>query len=179
MQVKDHILFGDTGPVAQLSTPNGDGPMAAAPTTLVLHATGGALLAHTLYRFCDAGAEASAHLIIDRDGSITQMMPLNHIAWHAGTSRWTKGPGVNAYSIGIELVNAGRLMRDGKGGCVTQTGDVIPPEEVVEAAHPHTPGSWTVGTPIPRRSWMPPPWFVPLLAGPMAWAQRLWSGMRT
>ena len=123
--------------------------MAAGPETLVLHYTGGSDAPGALYRFCDPDSGTSAHLIIDRDGSMTQLMPLNQVAWHAGTSRWTKGPGVNAYSVGIELVNAGRLMRGGQGGWVSQTGDPIPAEQVVEVAHRHTPGQlagWQVYT---------------------------------
>lgn len=32
-------------------------------------------------------------------------------AWHAGVSEWDGRPGVNDFSIGIELDNAGRLHR--------------------------------------------------------------------
>jgi N-acetylmuramoyl-L-alanine amidase len=59
-------------------------------------------------------AQASAHLLIDKDGAITQFAPFNIITWHAGTSIWHGLIGMNKYSIGIELVNAGRLSKSGE-----------------------------------------------------------------
>lgn len=55
---------------------------------------------------------ASAHIIIDRDGTVFQCRAFDRTAGHAGLSRW-KDPtdgirrGCNAFSIGIELANAG------------------------------------------------------------------------
>jgi hypothetical protein len=42
----------------------------------------------------------SVHFGIDNDGTIYQFMDCNHIAWHAGGSRW------NNKSIGVEISNA-------------------------------------------------------------------------
>lgn len=49
------------------------------------------------------GVEVSAHLFVDRDGLITQFVPLNYRAWHAGESSFEGRPNCNDYSIGIEL----------------------------------------------------------------------------
>jgi hypothetical protein len=40
-----------------------------------------------------------------------QFVPFDTIAWHAGYSQWADRSGLNRYSIGIELDNAGRLVR--------------------------------------------------------------------
>jgi len=56
-------------------------------------------------------SRVSAHLVIARDGTITQLVPFNIIAWHAGNSRWKGYKYLNSYSIGIELDNAGRMTR--------------------------------------------------------------------
>ncbi|MGL9726585.1 MAG: N-acetylmuramoyl-L-alanine amidase, partial [Wolbachia sp.] len=57
----------------------------------------------------------SVQLIVDRDGSITLMVPLEKRAWHAGIS-YAKVQvdnvveelrKLNDYSIGIEIVNTG------------------------------------------------------------------------
>jgi len=45
----------------------------------------------------------SAHLFIDRRGRVTQFVPFDRRAWHAGVSSWRRRPGCNRYSIGIEL----------------------------------------------------------------------------
>ncbi|OLF39010.1 MULTISPECIES: 1,6-anhydro-N-acetylmuramyl-L-alanine amidase AmpD [unclassified Psychrobacter] len=49
------------------------------------------------------GAEVSAHLFIERDGTITQFVNFNDRAWHAGRSSYLGRPECNDYSIGIEL----------------------------------------------------------------------------
>ncbi|WP_201594317.1 1,6-anhydro-N-acetylmuramyl-L-alanine amidase AmpD [Psychrobacter fulvigenes] len=49
------------------------------------------------------GAEVSAHLLIERDGTITQFVNFHERAWHAGRSAYLGRPECNDYSIGIEL----------------------------------------------------------------------------
>jgi N-acetylmuramoyl-L-alanine amidase len=81
-------------------------------------------------------AKASAHLVIGRDGRIVQMVAFNRRAWHAGISRWGAIENLNAYAIGIELDNAGRLQRRGDGAWVHPvSGRVVPVREVIEAQH--------------------------------------------
>ena len=58
---------------------------------------------------------ASAHLVIDRDGSIWQIVPFNHKARHAGESTWRGLESINRYSIGIEIANYGWLNKYGDG----------------------------------------------------------------
>lgn len=48
-----------------------------------------------------------AHIVIDLDGTITQLAPFNTRCNHAGYSSWDGRTGMNEYSIGIELVNPG------------------------------------------------------------------------
>jgi AmpD protein len=45
----------------------------------------------------------SAHLLINRQGQITQFVPFNKRAWHAGVSSFQGRTGCNDFSIGIEL----------------------------------------------------------------------------
>lgn len=55
----------------------------------------------------------SAHLVIDRDGTIFQCRPFNRTCSHAGASRWVdpktgkKYFQLNSFSLGIEIANAG------------------------------------------------------------------------
>ena len=51
--------------------------------------------------------------MIGRDGVVSQMVPFDRVAWHAGRGQWEGLTGLNAYAIGIELDNAGRLTRNG------------------------------------------------------------------
>ena len=45
----------------------------------------------------------SAHLLITRDGALTQYVALSRRAWHAGVSVFREQPRCNDYSIGVEL----------------------------------------------------------------------------
>jgi len=45
----------------------------------------------------------SSHVLISRDGTLTQYVPFSMRAWHAGASNWCGREACNDYSIGIEL----------------------------------------------------------------------------
>jgi AmpD protein len=50
-----------------------------------------------------AELRVSAHLLIDRQGVLTQFVPFTKRAWHAGKSRFQGREQCNDFSIGIEL----------------------------------------------------------------------------
>ena len=45
----------------------------------------------------------SSHVLIARDGALTQYVPFGQRAWHAGVSNWCGRESCNDFSIGIEL----------------------------------------------------------------------------
>ncbi|RLA25945.1 MAG: 1,6-anhydro-N-acetylmuramyl-L-alanine amidase AmpD [Gammaproteobacteria bacterium] len=47
--------------------------------------------------------QVSSHIVINRDGLITQYVPFNKRAWHAGVSEFQGRTKCNDFSIGIEL----------------------------------------------------------------------------
>ncbi len=49
------------------------------------------------------GMEVSAHLLIERNGDVTQFVNFNDRAWHAGKSCYLARKNCNDFSIGIEL----------------------------------------------------------------------------
>ena len=73
--------------------------------TIVIHYTAGPFQS-SLNTLKNPKVKASAHVIVDRDGSVTQLIPFNEIAWHAGESSYGTRTGLNKYSIGIEIVNS-------------------------------------------------------------------------
>jgi len=86
---------------------------------VVIHATATPGLSSPLGWLCDPASKASAHYLIDLDGTIYHLVLDEHVAWHAGNSKWkereyvnpkSRVPTVNPCSLGIELVNA----NDGK-----------------------------------------------------------------
>ncbi len=50
-----------------------------------------------------ADLQVSSHLLIDRQGQITQFVSFDDRAWHAGRSSYQGRENCNDYSIGIEL----------------------------------------------------------------------------
>lgn len=134
MRVSNHrLLDGDGRPVRYVESPNRGGVIV--PRILVVHYTAGSTLAGAVSWLTNRRSEASAHLVIDRDGTIVQLVPLNRKAWHAGRSQYQSRHGVNDFSIGIELVNCGPLARTAAGYAF---GDRrIPDDHVVLATHKH------------------------------------------
>lgn len=49
------------------------------------------------------GLRVSAHVVIARDGTLTQFVPFNQRAWHAGESCFNTRHNCNDFAIGIEL----------------------------------------------------------------------------
>jgi len=50
-----------------------------------------------------AALRVSAHVLIRRDGELTQYVPFTERAWHAGVSAYRGRSGCNDFSVGIEL----------------------------------------------------------------------------
>lgn len=134
MKIKNHRLMkNDQEAVPYKPSPNKSGQITA-HEYLVIHYTAGVSAQSSINWMTNPAAKASAHLVIGRDGSITQLVPFDQIAWHAGKSEWANRVGLNSYSIGIELDNAGQLRRQGNSW-VAAFGKVIPESDVVAARH--------------------------------------------
>lgn len=82
---------------------------------LVIHYTGGESAKGAIEWLRSPAAKASAHLVIDQQGQVTQLVDLDTVAWHVGTSAWQGEQALNLCSIGIELVNPGPLASARKG----------------------------------------------------------------
>lgn len=147
MEIQKHILSGRNVNKMVLS-PNTSGEFKKGNLdTIVMHYTTGGSARPAINTLTNPRVRASAHVVIDRDGSITQLLPFNKIAWHAGKSFYKGRSGFNNYSIGIEMVNAGHLS---KSGNIFRAwyGEAFNPSDVVEAIHRnHTrPKYWHVYT---------------------------------
>ncbi len=147
MDIVDFKLAADApGRIPFVPSPNMGGELD--PRYLVIHYTAGANARSSINWLTNESARASAHVVIGRDGTTTQLVPFNRVAWHAGSSRWEGLTGLNRHSIGIELDNAGRLNRQG-GRWRAWFGNAYPEDEVMEAVHRHEsePCGWHLFTP--------------------------------
>lgn len=125
-----HVLMSNGKPVAIVPAAN-LGKLEA-PRLVMAHFTA-APAASVTKLFEDGRVPASAHLLIARDGSVTQLVPFDFGADHAGASRWGSLNGLNKYSIGIELENWGSLRRD-DGMWRAPSGASIPADQVAVVA---------------------------------------------
>jgi N-acetylmuramoyl-L-alanine amidase len=133
MKIVNHRLCKNDGtPYDFVRSPNQSGVIN--PEYLIMHYTAGRSAKSSVNWLINPKAKASAHLVIGADGSITQLVAFNRKAWHAGRSQWAGRPGVNNFSIGIELDNPGVLTRRG-GGWFTTWGDPVDDNNVIEAIH--------------------------------------------
>ena len=134
MFIKNHLLFEDDGaPMPFQATPHTGGNYK--PQYLVIHYTGSANPQSTIDWFLNLQSQVSAHLLIARNGSITQFAPFNKITWHAGKSQWKGLSGLNRFAVGIELVNAGKLIKNGSSWRSQLDRTLIKNGEVMVAAH--------------------------------------------
>jgi N-acetyl-anhydromuramyl-L-alanine amidase AmpD len=85
----------------------------ALPDTIIVHYTAGRSAESSANYLCGQDIQASAHLVIGREGEVYQLVPFDTIAWHAGESQYAGREWLNKYSIGIELDNAGPLEKIG------------------------------------------------------------------
>ncbi|OQW93457.1 MAG: N-acetylmuramyl-L-alanine amidase [Beggiatoa sp. IS2] len=133
MQVINHRLCQDDGtPVTFRPSPNCGG--AVKHEYLVMHYTAGPSLDQAVKWLVSASSKASAHIVIGRDGKIVQLVPFDTVAWHAGVSSWQGLSKLNNYALGIELDNAGPLVRSGNQW-VAWFGDIYSNDQVIEATH--------------------------------------------
>jgi len=152
MQIVDHRLK----PGWYKASPHHGGALEA-PSLLVMHFTvSGAGAKGVADYFVSPTANASAHVVVGRDGEVRQVVPFNVKAWHAGRSVWRGRPNCNDYAIGIEIDNWGRLMRTADGQVRSSTSRILDPALAVEMTHKNEtrPCLWEVygETQMPRSS---------------------------
>ncbi len=133
MRIVRHRLRRDDGSdVPFLRSPNQSAGIT--PVYVVMHFTAGASAASSIEWLRNPAARASAHVVVARDGGLTQLVAFDRRAWHAGRSHWEDREDLNRWSLGIELDNAGPLQRR-TDGWYSGWGARIDDSEVVEAAH--------------------------------------------
>lgn len=89
------------------------------PEGILLHDTAGNLSkGNVVSYFASKACSVSAHFVVELDGSVTQMVPLNRQANHAGKSSWDGVANCNKRFVGIEIVSPGKMERRGDEACL-------------------------------------------------------------
>jgi N-acetylmuramoyl-L-alanine amidase len=142
LTIRNHRLVGAGVTYVQANAMGG----IIAPSLIVMHDTAGRLdKGSSVGWFRSRDCKTSAHVVIERDGSIVQMVPFNRKAFHAGESVWHGRRYCNGFSIGVEIVSPGRLDRDGGAWF----GQAVPTDAPLEyaATSEHGSGYWLSYTP--------------------------------
>ncbi|MFT3823496.1 MAG: N-acetylmuramoyl-L-alanine amidase [Chitinophagaceae bacterium] len=147
MKIVNHLLYDNNNKQVDFRpTPNKGGTYT--PQYLVMHYTASTNEKGSISWFLNKNAQASAHLLIDRDGSITQFAPFNIVTWHAGVSEWNGLVGLNKFAIGIELVNGGKLVKSNNSWICPVDHSTIADSDVIVATHKNesSPTGWQTYT---------------------------------
>jgi N-acetylmuramoyl-L-alanine amidase len=134
MDIRNHKLSG-AGTSFSASPNHGGSFVTSLPDTVVIHFTAGASLESSVKSLSTQGSNASAHVVVGRNGQVVQLVPFDVVAWHAGASSFGNRTGLNKYSIGIEIDNAGRLTQTASSDFLTWFGKRIPQEDAVQGVH--------------------------------------------
>jgi N-acetylmuramoyl-L-alanine amidase len=117
-----------------------------APTLVILHDTASRLThGNAAAYLADNTAQVSVHFVVELDGTIVQQVPTNRRANHAGRSSYHGRPNCNDFSIGIEIVNPGRMIASGEGKSRTWYGEIFDNAErgiFYRATDEHGAGWW-------------------------------------
>ncbi len=112
MIIQNHLLSGE-GTSFKASPNVGSKFKAGSLDSLVIHYTAGSSAESSVRTLCDPNSKASAHLVVSRSGEVIQLVPFDTVSWHAGKSEHQGRIGMNQFSIGIEIDNAGLLEKHG------------------------------------------------------------------
>jgi N-acetylmuramoyl-L-alanine amidase len=150
-KIKNHRLYWGNKPVEYKPTPNRTKGFVLKPEGVLLHDTASQLDGDTsIDWFLNPDAQASAHLLVHRDGHVTQLASFNVETWHAGNSSLNGRSGVNRFSVGVEIVNPGKLTPLGNGRYQAWFGEVYSDSDysITEQSTPeHGAGGWMGYTP--------------------------------
>lgn len=128
VEIRNHFLFIDDFQVKYRPTPN-ISSYKNKLQYLILHYTATMGISSPLNWLTNPQSKVSAHLLIGKDGTVIQLAPFDRVTWHSGVSQWKGLNGMNAYSLGVEIVNSGVLRKIGND-YYTQDGSAKVPNHI-------------------------------------------------
>ncbi len=147
MKIVNHWLEADGAGEKIIKSPSPNARPPIDPDYLVIHYTATDTAKNAIDWFMDTSNnpdKIAAHIVLDYDGTITQLVPFNCRANHAGSSLWDSVSQFNYHAIGIEIVNPGFVekLADGtfKRPVTAKVSKSYPASEaarIIPAAHKH------------------------------------------
>jgi N-acetylmuramoyl-L-alanine amidase len=147
MKIVNHWLEKETANEKLTISKSGNAGGLIDPDYVVIHYTATDTATSAIDWFMNTASNPdriAAHIVLDYDGTITQLIPFNRKANHAGPSTWDGVDFFNSHAIGIEIVNAGFVEKLSNGSFrrrVTNTHFKIYPasenNRIMKANHKH------------------------------------------
>jgi N-acetylmuramoyl-L-alanine amidase len=152
MKIINHQLASENAAEKIITMQSGNAGELIDPDYVIIHytATDSARSAVDLFMNTTTNVNRiAAHIVLDSDGTIIQLIPFNRKANHAGPSTWDNVDFLNSHAIGIELVNFGYVEKltngsfrrlagkDKKGNPVFTTFASTESTRIIKADHKH------------------------------------------
>jgi|GEM_PF-2913835 len=136
--VQDGVLLAANGRPVRLVDARRSTRDIRAPQAIVLHFDGGPDDGAVRAYSSDSRSLGSAHIVIERDGRVTQLLPFDVGATHVGAGEWEGITALNGSTIGVMFANWGRL-NGAPGAWRLPFGDrPIPDSQVLEIRNEQT-----------------------------------------
>lgn len=143
LAIRNGKAYQDDQPVEWAPTNNKGGRIE--PRIIVVHGTASRIEKGSAVSWLqNPKSRVSAHFVIERDGTIVQMVDCNLKSWHCDPSEWNGIKNCNNFSIGIELVEPGRLRKVNSTTLTAWYKSSWPIDEAEEIDSPqhNKPGFW-------------------------------------
>ena len=147
MKIANHWLEAENANEKIAISKSGNAGELINPDYIVIHYTATDTASSAIDWFMNTSSNPNriaAHIVLDLDGTITQLVPFNRKANHAGPSTWDGIDFFNSHAIGIEIVNPGFVEKLSNGSFrrrVTnssfKTYPVTASNKIIKANHKH------------------------------------------
>ena len=157
MKIERHWLIAENNTEKIIKNPTDNVGYNIDPDYLLVHYTAGDTADGAISWFKNTSnnpKHIAAHIVLDVDGTITQLVPFNRKANHAGYSSWDGVIGFNDHSIGIEVVNAGYLQKMNDGTYRRKITDATKTKPAQYKTYPATASSKIIKTKHKHKFWI-------------------------
>ena len=156
MKIERHWLIAENNTEKIIKNPTENVGFNIDPDYLVVHYTAGDTADSAINWFKNTSGnpdKIAAHIVLDVDGTITQLVPFNRKANHAGYSSWDGVTGFNTFSIGIEVVNPGYVQKMNDGTYRRKIADAIRNKPAQYKVYPASAASKIIKTKHKHKFW--------------------------
>ena len=131
--LRNGVLFVDGNPLDGLPAESVGASFPAPPRYVIVRCTitPNSSAVERLIADPQRSLQASYHIVIERNGAVRQLVPLDIIAWHSGRGAWRGTDRLNQHALGVGIVTSGKLTKNGENTWIDSMGRQISNDDVV------------------------------------------------